>query len=54
MYWPAIRREPCDCNVDMGVLLRLARLDVCEPDVAFLGPSHQLSTDLFRAATPLE
>ena len=41
-----------DCSVvalDVGVLLRLARLDVFKPDVAFLGPCYERSTDVFWA-----
>jgi hypothetical protein len=35
--------------LDVGVLLRLAWLDVLDGNPMFLGPFHQLFTDVFRA-----
>lgn len=34
-------------SFNVGVLLRLAWLDVFNPDVAFLGPCHERATDIF-------
>ena len=36
-------------SLDVGVLLRLAGLDVLDRDAPFLGPDQQLPTDVFRA-----
>jgi hypothetical protein len=35
--------------LDIGVLLRLAGLDVLDGDFPLFGPFHQLAADLFRA-----
>ena len=35
--------------LDIGVLLRLARLNVFKPNTLFLSPFHKRSTDVFRA-----
>lgn len=35
--------------LDIGVLLRLAGLDVFYPDIVLLSPFHELSTDIFRS-----
>ena len=35
--------------MDMGVLLRLAGLDVLDGDALFLFPYQQLASDVFRA-----
>ena len=41
-----------DCAVvalDVGILLRLSGLDMQDGNPMFLGPFHQLFTDVFRA-----
>ena len=40
--------------LDIGVLLRLPRLDVAERYVVLAGPLNELATDIFRAITPSE
>ncbi len=35
--------------LDIGVLLRLPKLDVFEPNIRFLSPRHQLPTDILWA-----
>ena len=40
--------------LDVGVLLRLTRLDVCQGDAVLFSPIKQRVTDIFRAITPSE
>ena len=40
--------------LDVGVLLRLTRLDVCQGDAVLFSPIQQRVTDIFRAVTPSE
>jgi hypothetical protein len=35
--------------LDIGILLRLARLDILERDVALFSPFQELTIDIFRA-----
>ena len=35
---------------DIGVLLGLARLDICDGDTVFLSPLHHKATDIFGAS----
>jgi len=35
-------------TLNVGVLLRLAGLDVLDDDLSLLSPFHQLATDVFR------
>jgi len=39
---------------DVGVLLRLAGLDMLDGNPMFLSPFYQLFTNVFRAVTPSE
>jgi hypothetical protein len=36
---------------DIGILLRLSRLDILDADAAPLGPGEQLATDIFRTVS---
>jgi hypothetical protein len=42
---------PCGSIIafDISILLRLARLDMLDRDVAALGPFQKIATDVFRA-----
>ena len=45
MYWQPFAINRTVEALDVGVLLRLVGLDIFEPNIAFLSPSHQFPTD---------
>jgi hypothetical protein len=40
--------------IDVGILLRLTRLDLCQDDAVLFRPIQLQLTDVFRAITPSE
>ena len=48
MTQPIVAYRPIK-PLDVGILLRIARLDVTQPDLLLLSPSLQLFADLLRA-----
>ena len=50
MFDPPFMAHRAIVALDIGVLLGLARLDLCDGDTSFLSPLHHKATDIFGAS----